>query len=157
MNKALFVIDVTDFYLSEYQANGNYTQEISVFIKNVVDRAWKATNEVVLFFSDLYSALYPDVFSDLIKIHSPIRYKDEFSAFDYIPVEESELHRFLQEQNVDELEICGLYAHWCVAATVEDALELGYKVRLNPHLILDEDGTINPDLSSMTEKGALLL
>lgn len=157
MNKALLVIDVTDFYLSEHQVNGHYTRDVSVFIKNIIDRAWKATNEIVLFFSDLYSSAYPDAFSELIKIHAPIRYKDEFSAFDYIPAEESELHQFLQEQNVEELEICGLYAHWCVAATVDDALELGYQVRLNPGLILDEDGKINSDLSSLTKEHVLLL
>ena len=90
-------------------------------------------------------------------LHGPPWYKDDQTAFDYEPIQESDLHIHLQEHNITKVEVCGLYAHWCVAATVQDALQLGYEVSLNPKLILNEDGKINPDLSSLEQRGAMLI
>lgn len=56
---------------------------------------------------------------------------DSYSAFfDNNKRSNTGLHGFLQDKNIMELTFCGLAGDFCVAYSVNDALSLGYKVRL---------------------------
>ncbi len=56
---------------------------------------------------------------------------DSYSAFfDNNKRSNTGLHGFLQDKNITELTFCGLAGDFCVAYSVNDALSLGYKVRL---------------------------
>lgn len=56
---------------------------------------------------------------------------DSYSAFfDNNKRNSTGLHGFLKEKNITELTFCGLAGDFCVAYSVNDALSLGYKVRL---------------------------
>lgn len=56
---------------------------------------------------------------------------DSYSAFfDNNKRNNTGLHGFLQDKNITELTFCGLAGDFCVAYSVNDALSLGYKVRL---------------------------
>ncbi|GIM55479.1 bifunctional nicotinamidase/pyrazinamidase [Capnocytophaga cynodegmi] len=56
---------------------------------------------------------------------------DSYSAFfDNNKLNNTGLHGFLKDKNVTELTFCGLAGDFCVAYSVNDALSLGYKVRL---------------------------
>ncbi|MDO5105134.1 bifunctional nicotinamidase/pyrazinamidase [Capnocytophaga sp.] len=56
---------------------------------------------------------------------------DSYSAFfDNNKGNSTGLHGFLKEKNITELTFCGLAGDFCVAYSVNDALSLGYKVRL---------------------------
>lgn len=56
---------------------------------------------------------------------------DSYSAFfDNNKLNNTGLHGFLKDKNVTELTFCGLAGDFCVAYSVNDALALGYKVRL---------------------------
>lgn len=56
---------------------------------------------------------------------------DSYSAFfDNNRLNNTGLHGFLKDKNVTELTFCGLAGDFCVAYSVNDALALGYKVRL---------------------------
>jgi len=156
MKSALLIIDVTDFYLNEFKGILQI-ETIDRFLWDIVRRASQNLNELILLFTDFCSAKFPPEFDKLMGLHGPPWYKDDQTAFDYEPIQESDLHIHLQEHNITKVEVCGLYAHWCVAATVQDALQLGYEVSLNPKLILNEDGKINPDLSSLEQRGAMLI
>lgn len=58
-------------------------------------------------------------------------YVDSYSAFfDNGKQNNTGLHGFLQDKNITELTFCGLAGDFCVAYSVNDALLLGYKVRL---------------------------
>jgi len=52
----------------------------------------------------------------------------------------------LEENGIDTIEVCGLFSLYCVYATVSDALWLGYKVLVNPELILGDNGQIGADI-----------
>lgn len=56
---------------------------------------------------------------------------DSYSAFfDNNRKENTGLHGYLKDKNITELTFCGLAGDFCVAYSVNDALQLGYKVRL---------------------------
>lgn len=56
---------------------------------------------------------------------------DSYSAFfDNNKRNNTGLHGFLKDKNITELTFCGLAGDFCVAYSVNDALSLGYKVRL---------------------------
>lgn len=56
---------------------------------------------------------------------------DSYSAFfDNNKKNNTGLHGYLQDKNVKELTFCGLAGDFCVAYSVNDALSLGYKVKL---------------------------
>ncbi|WP_339022374.1 isochorismatase family protein [Spiroplasma endosymbiont of Crioceris asparagi] len=57
--------------------------------------------------------------------------EDSYSAFYIAENVESSLKNFLQNNNVDEVEICGLARNVCVQATFDDAIKLGFKVTIN--------------------------
>ena len=152
MSRALLIIDVTDFYLNQHRG----VVDIPIFIQNIVHRVVNGNDDLVVFFTDFITAKFPNEFAELLAKYGPAKYKTAFSAFDFDPTE-SELYELLQENGVDELEVCGLYANWCVADTVQDALKLGYKVNLNPTIILGENGKIRPDLSHWNKLGAMVI
>lgn len=151
MQKAILIIDVTDFYLDELFRDGEYLGDVDQFIRNIVHRIAQIQEETVLLFTDSQNAKFPEEFWGITEKYGPAFYKEDFSAFNN-PIQESDLHRLLQKHNVEELEICGLYENWCIAATIQDALELGYDVVLNPFTILHEDGTIGQNLEYWEKK-----
>lgn len=56
---------------------------------------------------------------------------DSYSGFfDNGKRNQTELHKYLQEQGVTDLDVVGLATDYCVKFTVIDALELGYRVNL---------------------------
>lgn len=56
---------------------------------------------------------------------------DSYSGFfDNGKRNQTELHKYLQEQGVTELDVVGLATDYCVKFTVIDALELGYKTNV---------------------------
>ena len=154
MSKALLVIDVTDAYLNDHKPDYD---DIPVFIQGIVNRVSQGQDALVLFFTDFTTANFPQEFLPLLAYYGPAIYKTDFSAFDYDPTSESELHETLQGHGITTVEVCGLYANWCIADTVQDALELGYKVVLNPTIVLGENGKIRPDLIYLENEGAVLI
>lgn len=75
----------------------------------------------------------------LVRPDYPVVYKgmyqdeDGYSGF-YVDADgdtrETELHRLLQERNVEEVDIVGIALDVCVKATALDAVALGYKTRV---------------------------
>ncbi|MDO4228243.1 MAG: bifunctional nicotinamidase/pyrazinamidase [Capnocytophaga sp.] len=56
---------------------------------------------------------------------------DSYSAFfDNNKKENTGLHGYLQDKRITEITFCGLAGDFCVAYSVNDALALGYKVKL---------------------------
>lgn len=56
---------------------------------------------------------------------------DSYSVFfDNHRQKSTELHRILSQKHITELTFCGLAGDFCVAYSVNDALDLGYKVRI---------------------------
>jgi nicotinamidase-related amidase len=152
--RALLVIDVTDVYLNDHKPDYD---DIPVFIQGIVNRVSQGQDALVLFFTDFSSANFPQEFSPLLDKHGPAIWKVGFSAFDYKPIDESELHDTLQNHGITTVEVCGLYCKWCVAETCTDALSLGYEVLLNPAIVLGENGKIRPDLAYLENEGAVLI
>lgn len=57
------------------------------------------------------------------------------------------LHKYLQDEEIDELVIVGLATDYCVKFTVLDALELGYKV----HVLIDGCRGVNQNPGDETK------
>ena len=82
------------------------------------------------FGAELSSLLNKDSISKII-IKGTDTEIDSYSAFfDNNHINSTGLHKYLKENNVDELFITGLATDYCVYFTVKDALQLGYKTRL---------------------------
>lgn len=84
---------------------------------------------------------------------------DSYSAFlDNNQKDHTGLHGYLQDKGVTELTFCGLAGDFCVAYSVNDALALGYKVRILDAAVR----AINPETyrqckSEWLQKGVLII
>ncbi|KAA6233480.1 cysteine hydrolase family protein [Campylobacter sp. LR291e] len=75
----------------------------------------------------------PENFTPFLKKAKKIFYKNTFGSL--------ELANFLQDENYDELEFCGLVSHICVFANII----LAHSASLNTKLILDLNATASFD------------
>jgi len=81
---------------------------------------------------------------------------DGYSAFE---ATNTDLEAYLRENNITDLDVCGLATDYCIRATVLDALSKGFKVRLFTDAI--DAVNLNPDdgataLAEMQAAGAVL-
>ena len=78
------------------------------------------------FHPDLNAAKFARIFHK-----GELRHVDSYSGFfDNDHQHQTGLCKYLQEQNVDEVTVCGLATDYCVKATALDAIELGFTTRL---------------------------
>lgn len=86
---------------------------------------------------------------------------DSYSGFfDNGKREETELHNYLQEKQVTELDIVGLATDYCVKFTVLDALDHGYAVNLLTAGCRGVDlqkGDVEKAIAQMKDKGATII
>jgi nicotinamidase/pyrazinamidase len=92
--------------------------------------------------------LIDESLADHIILKGDLPDSDSYSIFYRGFQVESELVDILKNDNIDELEICGLALDVCVFATYKDAKDKGYKVKvltdfskpINQNFVLEQDG-----------------
>jgi len=144
---ALLVIDVTKAYLYGNVYCSVNGQTRNDFVNRITQRASNTNGERVFFFYDEIGSILPVSLELLARKHTK-RKKWDMSAFDVWGdnLTQSALHLELEENGIDTIEVCGLFSLYCVYATVSDALWLGYKVLVNPELVLGDNGQIGADI-----------
>ncbi len=145
MKKALLIIDVQNDYfdngayplsnadmaakniqgvLGKFRAEG----DLVVFIKHINLKENAAFFKPESVGSEIYKEIEPIEGETVIIKHTPNSFRD------------TELHSFLQSQNVEELVIAGMMTQHCVDTTVRAAYDFGYSN------ILLHDGCATRDL-----------
>ena len=109
------------------------------------------------------AAFHKDLATDLAQMIIRKGYNrniDSYSAFfENDQKTPTGLHGFLQNQNIDKLEMVGLATDFCVAFSALDAARLGYhvSVRLDACRAIDLNGSLDAQLDAMRQAGITLI
>jgi len=128
MNTGLLVVDVTMAYLQDFHF------DLHSWLWGIASRVKFNTDADVFFFYDDMEYEFPNIIEFVARPYH-CQYKSDFDAFDG-----TNLDKMLQARGIEEVEVCGLFTEWCIDATVKSAINHGYKVCVNPDLILSENG-----------------
>jgi len=86
---------------------------------------------------------------------------DSYSGFfDNNYFSQTDLHQYLQEKNIQELDVVGLATNYCVKYTVLDAIQLGYKVNVIAKACRGIDiahGDVTRSIEEMKSAGAKVI
>ena len=135
MKHAFIVIDVNKYFLksapddlalriAEHISGSNYDLVVFATFKNKADSNFAVSLNWTKCGSAEDAAL-PEVFNDFINDQNVFE-KPTYSAF-----AQTSLHAYLQQNQIEELTLCGIDTDACVLATAFSAFDLGYVTNVN--------------------------
>lgn len=151
MKQALIIIDVQNDYFSEGKME-LYQPQLALEKILKVREYFRNQQLPVYYIQHINSnpgATFFQPDSHGIELHHqllPIADTNEFIIHKSYPNSflQTTLHEHLQQQNIEQLVICGMMTHMCVDSTTRQAVEFGYQ----PIVIADACATMNLEFNS---------
>lgn len=153
MANALVIIDMQNYYMNdftedlpakilEYLEENTYDFVLCTrFINNEQTNLVKSMN-----WKKMFSGIETQVVDSLASLKLPVFKKSTYSVF-----KSKDFLDFIQENEIDSFNFCGIATDACVLASMFDGFDLGYKVKTISSLTLSHGG------KSFTECGLKII
>lgn len=136
MKKALFVIDVQNYFINK--SNKNLPKKIYQYIKKnkksfqliIFTQFINSPSSSVYRFLNWKECSKPPSINIVEELKPMLKYGKIFSKSFYSALKIPQVNNLLKQYKIQEIHLCGLDADCCVLATAFDAFDQGYKVKV---------------------------